>query len=395
MRAETLAGVLRAPAQAESGRGATSQLARLGRSVTSATVALAVLLGLAACTGPDAARTPSGAGTGLAERPSLLPGDTAAAGATPVPSARPFPAISLRIPYTAVSVVNAPLWVAKDAGDFEREGVNVEVEYIATGTTVTQAMVSGEIGLAHSGLESLVTAGLAGADVVGLAASTDRFIFRLYGAPELTGLPDLRGKRVAVSRLGTSTDAVARLLLQRGGLEPDRDVAIVQAGGVPEIFAALESGAVSAGILSPPIIFRAEAAGYSLLADTTETDIPYHQAVLMSTRRYVAANGDAVRRVLRGYVRGVARYKQDKEFAKDVIGRYTQTTDATILEQTWAIQDRVLARVPSIRLQAVQLALDIAGTQNPEAWTRAPGDFTDDRVLRELESSGFVASLYH
>jgi NitT/TauT family transport system substrate-binding protein len=395
MRAETLAGVLRAPAQAESSRVATSQLARLGRGVTSATVALAVLLGLAACTRPDAARTPSGAGTGLAERPSWLPSDTAAAGATPVPSARPFPAISLRIPYTAVSVVNAPLWVAKDAGDFEREGVNVEVEYIATGTTVTQAMVSGELGLAHSGLESLVTAGLAGADVVGLAASTDRFIFRLYGAPELTGLPDLRGKWVAVSRLGTSTDAVVRLLLQRGGLEPDRDVAIVQAGGVPEIFAALESGAVSAGILSPPIIFRAEAAGYSLLADTTETDIPYHQAVLMSTRRYVAANGDAVRRVLRGYVRGVARYKQDKEFAKDVIGKYTQTTDATILEQTWAIQDRVLARVPSIRLQAVQLALDIAGAQNPAAWTRAPGDFTDDRVLRELESSGFVASLYH
>jgi len=125
---------------------------------------------------------------------------------------------------------------------------------------------------------------------------------------------------VAVSRLGTSTDTVARLLLQRNGLEPDRDAAIVQAGGVPEIFAAMQSGAVEGGILSPPTIFRADAAGFVVLADTTEGEIPYHQGILMSTRRYVAENEDAVRRVVRGYIRGVARYKQDKAFSKEIIG---------------------------------------------------------------------------
>jgi NitT/TauT family transport system substrate-binding protein len=365
----------------------------LGRVVGIAAVLLA-LVGTAACASPAAApprAAPTTAPAAAAPAPmsGSAPSPTDAA-----PAAPPAPSISVRIPYTAVSVVNAPLWVAKEAGDFEQEGVSVEVEYIATSTTVTQSMLSGEIALANSGLESLVTATLAGAELVGLAATTDRFIFRLYGAPGLSTLNDLRGKRVAVTRLGTSTDTVARLLLQRNGLEPDRDLTIIQVGGVPEIFAALQSGAADGGILSPPTIFRADAAGFVMLADTTQTEIPFHQAVLMSTRRYVAENADAVRRVLRGYMRGIARYKQDKAFAKEMIGRYTRTDDEYVLEQTWAIEDRVLARVPYLRAEAVQLALELAAPQYPEARSRSPRDFYDDRLLRELEESGFIGGLY-
>jgi NitT/TauT family transport system substrate-binding protein len=302
--------------------------------------------------------------------------------------------VSIRIPYTAVSVVNAPLWIAKESGAFEQEGVHVEPEYIATSTTVTQSMLSGETGLANSGLEALVAANLAGADLVGLAVATDRFIFRLYGGPGVSSFADLRGKRVAVTRLGTSTDTVARLLLQRNGLDPDGDVTVIQVGGVPEIFAALQSGAADGGVLSPPTLFKADAAGFQILADTTEIDIPYHQAVLTSTRRYVAENEDLVRRVLRGYLRGIARYKLDAEFAKQVIAQYTRSDDAASLDQTWALEDRVLSRLPYPRAEAVQLALDQIAAEHPEARARRPADFFDDRPLRELEQSGFIAGLY-
>jgi hypothetical protein len=77
-----------------------------------------------------------------------------------------------------------------------------------------------------------------------------------------------------------------------------------------------------------------------------------------------------------------------------MIGKYTRTDDAYVLEQTWAIEDRVLARVPYIRAEAVQLALELAAPQYPEARSRSPRDFYDDRLLRELEESGFIRGLY-
>ena len=98
--------------------------------------------------------------------------------------------------------------------------------------------------------------------------------------------------------------------------------------------------------------------------------------------------------MLRGYLRGIARYKQDREFAKQVIARYTSGDDAATFDQSWALEDRVLSRVPYPRAEAVQLALDQAAAQQPEARARRPEDFYDDRPLRELEQSGFAAGLY-
>jgi NitT/TauT family transport system substrate-binding protein len=301
--------------------------------------------------------------------------------------------VSLRIPYTAISVVNAPLWVAREGGYLAEEGLDADVELIATSTTLTQAMLAGEVNVADSGLEALITANLAGADLVGIAIGTDRFMFRIYGSPAVRTLPELRGQRVGISRYGSTTDTVTRLLLRRSGLDPDRDVTVLQVGGVPEILAALETGPVDAGALSPPTMFRAPV-GYNMLVDTTEVDIYFHQAMLVTPRRYLAENEALVRRVVRGYLRGVARYKQDKAFASAVTGRYTQTDDPEILELTWVAEDRVLPRVPLVRQDAVQLALDEAAAQHPEARTRNPADFYDNRLVQEQEANGFIASLY-
>jgi NitT/TauT family transport system substrate-binding protein len=306
----------------------------------------------------------------------------------------PAPPVALRFPYTAVSVVILPLWVAQDGGYFAQEGLQTDLEFISTGPVLTQAMVAGEVPIAFSGLEAAVTAAIAGADTVVLAAGTERFLFRLYGVPSVTSLADLRGKRIGVTRIGTATDILARTLLQRSGLEPDRDAAIVQVGGLPEILAAMQVGGVDAGVLSPPTMFGAESAGYNRLADTTEIDLPFHQAVVVSTRRYVAAQPDVTRRALRAYLRGVARLKQDKAFAKQVLAKWTNTDDDAVLEQSWVLLDRILPPAPYPRDAAIQPVLDQARAQDPAAAPRAPADFYDDRPLRELEQSGFVASLY-
>jgi NitT/TauT family transport system substrate-binding protein len=351
--------------------------------------ALAWLIGLAAC----ASGQPERAATG---RPANTPPPVTAAASPAVPAAAvPAPApINIRIPYTAVAAVHSPLWIAKEGGYLESEGIRAELEYIATSTILTQAMLAGEVALSSSALEALVSAGLAGADLLGLAVSSQRFPFRLYGDPSLGTVADLHGKRIAITRRGSTTDVAARLLVRQAGLEPDQDVAIVQTGGTPETVAAMQSGAADAGIVGPPVMFRLAAAGYRMLVDMSELDAAFHLAVLTSTRRYLAEQEDVVRRVVRSYVQAIARYRQDKVFAKQVLRQYTSTDDDEVLEQTYALQDRVMPRVPYPRAEAVQLALDQVAEERPEARTKSLPDFFDVRLLRELEENGFVDALY-
>jgi NitT/TauT family transport system substrate-binding protein len=355
----------------------------------------ALALALAACASsagpaPGPATAPAGPTSAASARSGSTP---SGAGVSDLPTAAAPSRVSMRIPFTAISIVNAPLWVAKEGGYLAEEGVDADVEYVATSTTLTQAMLSGEVAIADSGQEALVAADLAGADLVAVAVGTDRFIFRLFGAGPVQSFADLRGRRMGITRYGSTTDTVTRLLLKRNGLDPDRDVTVLQVGGVPEILAALQSGSIDAGALSPPTMFRA-AASYNLLVDTTEVDISFHQAMLITPRRYLADNEALVRRVVRGYLRGVARFKQDQAFATSVTGQYTQTDDADILAQSWAAEDRVLPRVPLTRPEAVQVSLDEAAGQYPEARTRSPADFYDNHLVQEQDASGFIASLY-
>ncbi|HEY7063431.1 MAG TPA: ABC transporter substrate-binding protein [Chloroflexota bacterium] len=309
-------------------------------------------------------------------------------------SAAPVACTAIRFPYSAIGGSMAVGWIAKEAGYFADEGLDVEMDYIATSTTFTQALVAGEMQIGSGGLEALVGSNAAGADLVGLAVSSDRFVFRLYARPGIGSMADLRGQRMAVARVGSTSYTAAQLLLRRVGLEAGRDVEMLSAGGTPEMYAALDSGAAQAALLPPPMSFQADAAGYPVLADTIEEDLPFHQSLLVTTRRYVAAQEDVVRRVVRAYVRAVARSKLDKEYYKRVLAQYTQIEDPDVLEKTWAIQDRVQPRVPYFRPEALQIAIDAAAEQRPELRTAKPGDFIDERFLRELDQSGYVASLY-
>jgi NitT/TauT family transport system substrate-binding protein len=339
-------------------------------------VALAVLLATTACASSAPQR------------------GTAAAPAATAPGPAPAARTPLRIPYSAIGGAMATIWIAKEGGYLAEEGFDVTMDYIATSTTLTQALLGGDAQIAMGGLEALVASNLAGADLVGLAVSSDRFLFRLYGAPGIRTLADLRGKRIAVARHGSTSDTAARLLVRRAGLEPDRDVEMLPAGGNPEIYAALDSGLAQAALLSPPLGFKAEAAGFTTVVDMPAEDIPFHQSILVSTRRYVAEQEDVAQRVVRAYARGVARYLQDREFFKQVLAQYTQLDDDDMLDRTWVMHQTVIPRVSYFRPGAIQIALDALAQERPEARSAKPEDFVDERFLRELDQSGYIASLY-
>lgn len=303
--------------------------------------------------------------------------------------------VKLRVPYVAVSGVMAPLWVTKEKGIFEKYGLDVELLYIASSTTLTQAMLSGEVQLAETGANPVVTANLAGADLVLIAGTTNLLAFSLYADPSIKKVEDLKGKAVGVSRYGASTDFGARLTLQRFGLQPDKDVAIMQTGGSPETLAALTSGNIQGAVFGAPSTLKAKKAGMHELVKMTDLKIPYSVNCFATSKKFLAENKETVSNFLKALVEGISVIKKDKAFTMQVLGKYTKTEDAEVLGETYEYYlTDILPQVPYATEESVQTILDAEGARDPKAKEVKPASYIDNSVLKELDDSGFVKKLY-
>src|SRR3954469_8128852 len=233
-------------------------------------VILIGLLGMlaAACAAPparEADRSPAGL-----PRPGI---EASVAAATP-----PLAPIRLKVPYTAISGSSWPGWIAQDAGFFASYGLDVELEYLASGAPALQSMLSGETGIVPTlAAPPVISAVLGGADAVLIGATNNTVAFTLMVTPDIGSYADLRDRRLGVSRLGSASDAAVRFALGKWGLRPDEDVAIVQMGGLPAILAGMQSGAIHGGALSPPTDLQARQAGYHALADLGALGLDYPQ----------------------------------------------------------------------------------------------------------------------
>ena len=174
----------------------------------------------------------------------------------------------LRIAYTSIAVVYGPLWITQEAGIFKKYGIDPEFIYIAGGPPSLQALIAGDVAISFTAAGATVAANLSGSDVVLLGASIDSLPFELWSIPRIKQPAQLRGTKLRVSRIGATTDFVARYLLKKWSIQADKDVGIFQAGSGPQVFAALKSGSVQSGVLSiGPETLRAESEGYIRLAD--------------------------------------------------------------------------------------------------------------------------------
>lgn len=293
--------------------------------------------------------------------------------------------------YSAISGLFAGQWTAQESGAFTRHGLDVSLVYISSATKVAQAMLAGEVPIAVMGGEAVINAALAGADLVFVAGAVNRPLFFVVATPEIQRPADLKGKTLGVTRYGASTDFAARLALRHWGLEPIKDVAILQMGGVPEILAGLKAGSVKAGALSPPTNVRARREGYRELVNTADLGFFPHDAIV-TTRAFLKSNPEAVRAFLKGYAEGVHRYKSDKPFALEVLKKYTKVSDPDLLEETYALTRPVVEDPPlNLDVRGVQAVLDFVAS--PKAKTAKPEHFMDLRILKELEQSGFFKTL--
>ena len=303
--------------------------------------------------------------------------------------------IKLKVAYPTTVGSMGVLWVTKDAGFYEKQGLSVELIYIGGSSKIVQAMLAKEIPIAEIAIPAVIQANLAGADLVMLAGPNHRPGQKLMVRPEIKSREELKGKRLGVTRFGTSDDFLLRYILTQWSIQPDREVALLQMGGSQEVLAGLSSRSIDGGMISSPLNLRALKLGFQMLVDLSAIGVEYQGAGVVTTRSYVREHPDIVRRYLKAYVEGLHRFKTDRDFSLKVLAKYSRIAERDMLEETYQhYAVKVMPRVPYPTIKGIQLVLDEIGSRSPKAREISPGSLVDLSYLKEIESSGFIKALY-
>jgi NitT/TauT family transport system substrate-binding protein len=284
------------------------------------------------------------------------------------------------------------IWLAKEGNYYEKNGLNVEVISIPGSSLALQAMLSGELPIIQAGGAGPIQAALSGTDTVIVATIAKKFNWWIFAQPNINRIEDLRGKIFGTTRFGTQSDLASRIALRRAGIDPERDITMVQTGGPSETISAMVAGKVHAAAITPPATLQARKVKLKELVDLSKLDVEYHVNGVVTTRRYLRSNEDTVRRYLKAYIEGAVRGMKDKAFAMKTMGRYFRTDDREILEETYEMIIKTGFSVPPYPAGIASLLQELE-KPFPKAKGAKPEDFADSRLVHELDQSGFIKSL--
>ena len=301
------------------------------------------------------------------------------------------PRTKLNVIYPAISGINAPLWYSTEQKLFPKYGLEVELIYIPTALQVTRVVLTGESQIAFSGGAPVVNAVLSGADLVFMGGVANVPAFYMMALPEIKSVADLKGKTVGVTRFGSSTDFALRYLVQKNGFNPDKDLNILQLGGMPELAAALSKRLIVAAPLSAPTHIRARAAGAQPLLDMAKAGVYFPHTAVITTRAYLKTNRETALNFFRAYCEGLQRFVQDKTTAKKIIQKYTRDNAEDILEATYQYAVDYVVRPPYPNREGIVETLKLS--QNPEAKKANPDHFLDSSIVKVLEDQGFLRQI--
>lgn len=298
------------------------------------------------------------------------------------------------VAWSAVSALNAPFWVMNDAGLWKKEGLDIQLVYIASSPTVARATLAGEIVLSGANSQVIVDVGLGGGDLVAMGAITNVVAFYVMAAPEIKTVNDLKGKIVGVTRFGASTDFGMRMLLSKYGLEPVKDVPFIQIGGMPELAAALSKRTVFAAPMSQPMVYVAEQAGMRMIANLAREEIPFMHIGLTTSRKWIRENRSQAKAFVRAYGHALHFMHTRKEETRAIFAKYTRINDPGMLDGSIQYGYDFMEKIPFVKPQGFQVTLDQIAKSNPKAKQAKPEQFFDNSLVQELVSEGFFAKLW-
>lgn len=303
-------------------------------------------------------------------------------------------AARLRIGYPSPSASFFPLFATKEAGLFDKYGFDAEMIYVQ-GVQLVQVHVAGQLDVASISSVVYLQAAVEGADLIQVASSIDGQLMKVMVHPSITKPQDLKGKTLAVTRFGSLTDLLIRPALKNWGLEPQKDVKLIQIGRMPDIATAIAQRSVDGGVISFPTSVQAEKMNIKTLFDFAESDYTLPATTIVISRKYGKANRDEVLRFLKAYIEGTQRLFADRELGIRALRKYGGISDRDMLGSTYDLfTSRYIKKIPNVNVKGVENSLSLIAESNPKAKNRRPEDFMDTSYMEELEKSGFIKSVW-
>ena len=298
----------------------------------------------------------------------------------------------VRLNWGAISGVMSPIWVAQEEGLFKKHGLDIELIHIASTSKAIQSMVSGEIQFTTADALNSIQAVSAGADVVMVCEGVNRFVFSIMARADLKRVADLKGKKIGITRLGSSTHTAVLYVVNKAGLGAN-DYTLLQLGEVPNILTTLLAAQIDAGALSPPTNSRAKKAGLHELVNLGVDGPEYPSTVIASTRAYVKANPDNTRRMVRALGEGLNVFKTNRQIGIRAIQKYSRLNDADILEDTYGQFRDAFDAIPYVSKAGIASLLASAGEKDAKIRQLRYEDVADMRFVAEAEKEGFFKKL--
>jgi len=303
------------------------------------------------------------------------------------------PLVPLKVAYDGYSMTALPLIYAQKKGLFAKYGLDVQVVYIESGTTLTQAIVSGSVPIGQNGYTSAIAAQLQGADIAVVSGISNKLPFQLVVRKGITNAAGLKGKKIAVSRFGTSSDTATTYALRALGLSR-KDVVVLQLGGEATRNSAMLSGQIDGAMEQYPRTGELQSKGFSVLVDDTKVAGDYPNSGYVANRAFIKAHPDLVKKFLMGLADGVHQFGQDRAGGIALMADFLKAPRGPWLDQTYDVYTKqVYPELPRPSLIGIDRVLHDLVPVVPRAASARPAQFVDTTALDQMQKEGFFAKL--
>jgi NitT/TauT family transport system substrate-binding protein len=305
--------------------------------------------------------------------------------------------VKVPFPYSVVNYSSLPWMIAKDAGIFQKYGLDVDLVFMGSSALILQTMLSGSVPVAGVTGPAVISSVVSGGDVV-TVANLAPLTIALMVKPSIEKPEDLRGKKIGVPRLGAVAHFAIRLILDRYAI---KDVAILQMGSQPEAAAALRRDAIDGAMISLPLNYVLAKEGFRQLVgpqDYKRLGIQFLSQGISARKSFVAKNRDLVIRLIKATMDGMKLMGTQEILAKRILSKYTRQTDPESLDRAYQFGLETLNKDPTIPREAivsmVRLMSDLGLIDRAAAANTPPESFYDNSFVDEMKRTGFLRDLW-
>jgi len=297
--------------------------------------------------------------------------------------------------FSSVDSPNANWYIAKEKQLYKKYGLDVELIFIPSSTTTISAVVAGSVAVGNISGGATANAAVGGANVVAVGCFINTLPYELIVQESIRSAQQLKGKSIGISRVGSSSDVAARILLKELKLEPDKDVAILQVGGSTERAAAFRTGRIAAFPSPPGTIHLAQGMPHRVLVSMADfpKGFPFPYVCPTTAKNFLKSNRDTMKRLLMALIEATHFYKTHKEESKKIFGKYSRQNNEGYLESAYQSSSKLFEQVPLVNREGMEAQVKEAAARKPGSTLKVE-DIVDDSLVLELEKEGFISRIY-